>query len=101
MSNPVLDEIPDACLSDEMREQLMKEMKEENSNRIQELEILRKHIVRDYDKLLDDSKESQKLCHESYLALSSTDILKKFLGSHFVAYADCMQKAYEIFSTES
>lgn len=93
ISNPILDEIPDACISDEMQEKLKFEIREEDSNRLKELEILRNYIVIGYEDLLERSMDLKTLGHKYYLNLSSTEIIKKFMQSHATAYEYCMRKA--------
>ncbi len=99
MSNPVLDEIPDACISDEMQKKLDEEKGkkdwvnfENNYNMHHELKALRIYLAKDFDQLLHHKKYIQKLGIKYFLDLSSTDIYEKYL-SHFGAYEYCMQKA--------
>ena len=92
MSNPVLDEIPDACLSDDMREQLIEERKEEDLSRVREVEIFREDIIRDFGGDYNINEEVIILGNQYFRDLSSTEIIKKFL-SHSVAYSYCIEKA--------
>lgn len=100
MSNPILDEITDACISDEMKKKLEDEKQQEldlknfekNFNMNQELKELRIYLAKDFDKILNHKKYIQKLGVKYFLDLSSTDIFEKYLP-HLGAYEYCMQKA--------
>jgi len=101
MSNPVLDEIPDACLSDDMRERVIEERKKEDLSRVQEVEMLREcYINKNCGHPFHDSPEVRRLGDQYFMDLSSTQITEIYL-SHYVAYSYCMEKALRDFDADT
>ena len=92
MSNPVLDEIPDSCISDDMREKLIEERKKEDCNRLKEVEIFREYIIEKFSNHFNNNGEVEILGNQYFRDLSSTDIIENFI-SPYVAYVHCMEKA--------
>ena len=92
MNNPILNEIPDVCISDEMREQIINEKMKEERNRRDEIQIVRKNMSERYTSPLNYSEDVRSLATQYFLDLSSTELLDTFL-SHFVAYSYCLEKA--------
>lgn len=97
ISNPILDEIPDACISDEMRKRLKRERVRENCHRETEVDMLRCQIAQEYEKTIHYSSFIQKLGINLFLDLTSSDILETH-SSHLAAYEYCMEKAKRFYS---
>ncbi len=91
MSNPILDEIQDACISDEIQETISEE-----KYRKLELEVLRNEIAESFKHKIFGSDISslkyERVAVEYFMKLTSEKIIKVFL-THSVAYAYCMEKS--------
>lgn len=92
MGNPFLDEIPDACISEEMQAQIKEEHKNEDFNRMEEIGILRRGMAERYASSRIYAEDIQTLANQYFYEMSSTEILDTYL-SHFVAYSYCLEKA--------
>ena len=86
MNNPILDEIPDAFMSEEMQEKITEEAAQNMEIRLLRDEVS-SHYVKEDEYLLEVIRRADRY----FQRIPSRDILGKFL-THFVAYHYCIAK---------